>query len=352
MGVKVRVKQGKLYLDIYQGGGKRKWESLRLTLTNDKSQNKEIMRLANICRSKREMQLLSGAWDIQDPVSSKKKLVTYLEEYAQTYTNPGIVRSCIYHIKKFRNGSIIAISQVTTTWVEEFQNTYLLKEAGISIASAYNYSKILRAALKKAVNAGILQKSPADTVKRLAEPETALIFLNSDEVQRLADTHIEAPYGAEIRRAFLFACHTGLRVSDMETITWSQIETNPMQIIKRQEKTKNHVYIPLSNSAQKLILEDGEEHDPGKKIFDLSLEHRRMSYNYLKQWAAKAKVQKNISWHTARRTFATMALENGVDIYTVAKLLGHKSIKQVAKYAKVTDKLRRSAVASLPEIKL
>lgn len=351
MGVKVRIKRGKLYLDIYQGGGKRRWEALHLTLTKDKVQNKEIMRLADICRSKRETQLLSRIWDIQDPISGKKKLITYLEEYAKTYKSPSIVRSCIYHIKKFHNGDTIQLSQITPNWFKEFQNTYLVKEAGISLTSAYNYSKILRTVLNKAANDGILQKNPASTVKRLEEPETAIIFLNSDEVQRLADTYLEGPCGEEVRRAFLFSCHTGLRISDMETITWSQIEVNPMQIIKRQVKTQNLVYIPVSTSVQRLIL-DGEEHDPDEKIFDLTIEYRRTSYKYLKQWAVKAKIQKNISWHTARRTFATLALENGVDIYTVAKLLGHTSIKQVAKYAKVTDKLRRSAIASLPEIRL
>jgi site-specific recombinase XerD len=77
-----------------------------------------------------------------------------------------------------------------------------------------------------------------------------------------------------------------------------------------------------------------------------------VSYTYLKRWAAEAKVLKSISWHTARRTLATLALENGVAIYTVAKLLGHKNIKQDLKYAKVTDRLRRDAIASLPEIRL
>jgi site-specific recombinase XerD len=70
------------------------------------------------------------------------------------------------------------------------------------------------------------------------------------------------------------------------------------------------------------------------------------------KWASLAGVAKPVGWHTARRTFATWELEQGVDIYTVAKLLGHKKLKLVAKYAQATDKLRREAVAALPEIKL
>jgi site-specific recombinase XerD len=70
----------------------------------------------------------------------------------------------------------------------------------------------------------------------------------------------------------------------------------------------------------------------------------------LKKWAVKAGIRKNISWHTARRTFATMALQYGADIYTVSKLLGHSDISQTTKYAKVTDRLRTEAVNALPEI--
>jgi integrase len=216
--------------------------------------------------------------------------------------------------------------------------------------SAAHYSKILHASIKKAVREGIITRNPCENVKRITEPETDLVYLNSDEIQKLADTKLDDD-GTEIRRAFLFACHTGLRVCDLETITWEMIETNPLQIIKRQIKTKTPVYIPLSSTVKKLIV-DGKEHRPEDRLFDLPHDHRRQSYTILKMWGKTAGITKNIGWHTARRTFATLALENGVDIYTVSKLLGHTSIKQVAKYAKVTDRLRRDAIAALPEIRL
>ena len=64
MSVKIREQRGKLYLDVYQNGV-RKWESLHITLSDDKKQNKELYRLAEACRSKREAQLLAGEWDIK-----------------------------------------------------------------------------------------------------------------------------------------------------------------------------------------------------------------------------------------------------------------------------------------------
>jgi hypothetical protein len=78
MSVKVREKRGRLYPDIYRNG-ERKWEALHLTLAKDKAHNKEgVPQLPEICRSKKEMQLVSGEWDIQDPAASKKNLTAYL----------------------------------------------------------------------------------------------------------------------------------------------------------------------------------------------------------------------------------------------------------------------------------
>jgi integrase len=157
--------------------------------------------------------------------------------------------------------------------------------------------------------------------------------------------------GAEIKRAFIFVCYTGLRISDIKSLEWGDIELSPLQIIKRQKKTQRAVYIPLKEIAWGII-NNGKEHNSSDKVFLLLANTKSQTNRYLIKWAERAGVKKPVGWHTARRTFATWELDNGADIFTLAKLLGHKNIKQVAKYAQVTDKLRRSAVAALPEIKL
>jgi hypothetical protein len=174
MSVKVREKRDKLYLDIYMGG-KRTWESLHLTLTNDRIQNKEIMRMAEICRSKRETQLLAGSWDIQDPIAGRKKLITYLEELAKARTNNDYITGCIRYLKKYNNGDTIQLSQITPQWIDGFQQ-YLLSGTKLSPTTAYDYSKAIRMALRKAVRENILIKNPAESVKGLQEPETDLVL--------------------------------------------------------------------------------------------------------------------------------------------------------------------------------
>jgi integrase len=351
MSVKVREKRGKLYLDIYQGG-KRTWESLHLTLTKDREQNKHIWQVAEVCRSKRETQLLTGAWGIQDPTSSKITLVKHLEDVAKGYANPKIIGSIIYHLKLFKNGSTIQLIQITPQWVQDFEDYFMAKVRKEEMAqtTAADYTHIFRAAMVKAVNAGLILHDPCAGVPTIKALETEMVFLGIDEIRLLAAVPKSTPYDNDVRRAFLFSCYTGLRVSDLETLTWEKIETSSMQIIKSQKKTKHPVYMPMAKQAQRLII-DGKEHKPDDKVFPLLTQHiRRLSYSHLNKWAQAAGVKKHIGWHTARRTFATMALENGTDPVTVAKLLGHSDLDQVMRYAKVTDKRRREAVDGLPSI--
>lgn len=351
MSVKVREQRGKLYLDIYLNGV-RKWESLHITLSEDKKQNKELLKFAEICRSKREAQLLTGEWDIKTDGAGRISLVAYLKNHAAHHANPKPIESLIHHLEKYANGAMIQIGQVSSKWVEDFQHHLLgfEKPNGQKIleSSVATYMKLLRAAFRKAAAEGTISRDPSATVAMAKAVDPDMVFLSADEVKKLADTVPEKSYEREVRRAFLFSCFTGLRISDIETLTWGMIEANPPQIIKRQKKTKNPVYIPLNKSAWNLI-SDGGEHLPKNTVFAFEKE-RALSYRTLKKWAADAGVTKNIGWHTARRTFATLTLERGADAVTVARLLGHTGLGQVMKYAKATDEMRRRAVEALPEL--
>jgi integrase len=127
------------------------------------------------------------------------------------------MKSFLYCLKKFKGGDTVLISQINSKWVTDFQR-HLENDSGLALMSAAHYSKILRATLKKAVADNVISKSPAEQVPPLNAPEADMVFLNTGELQRLADAGIEGR-GAEIKRAFLVACYTGLRVVDLETLT-------------------------------------------------------------------------------------------------------------------------------------
>jgi integrase len=77
-------------------------------------------------------------------------------------------------------------------------------------------------------------RSPAAAIKAISVPETDKVFLNSEEIQRLANTPLGGASGADVRRAFLFGCFSGLRVSYLKSLAWGDIEHNPPQIVKRR----------------------------------------------------------------------------------------------------------------------
>lgn len=348
MGVSIRIQRNKLYLDIFHNG-KRTWERLKnLNLyEEDPFHNKEVMRLAGHAKREREEQLFSGEWGLLDPINGKKTLYAYAEELAKEKRPKDNLRKCLKKLETFPGGGGIQLSQVNDRWFESFQK-YLLKDCGLAEITASHYAGEIRFVLNRAVRDNIITRNPAALVKGIKVPETEKVYLNPSEIQLLAATEIGGKLGAEVRRAFLFACCTGLRTSDLKTLTWGEIQREPLQIVKRQVKTKRQVNIPLNVNAWQII-NDNTIHNHADLVFPLQGVTGTNTNQYLDVWAENAGIQKKIGWHTARHTFATLTLENGADFFTVSKLLGHTKTATTAVYTKATDKLRREAVNGLPE---
>jgi site-specific recombinase XerD len=347
MSVKIRRKGGRLYLDIYTNGTRR-WEALHLSLSPDKAQNKEILHLAETCRAKREMQVVAGEWGLLDPVKNKQSLCQYVERLVHERGKRDSMRKCFAYLQKYPDATSIQIGQVTAQWVENFQH-FLLKN--LKPTSVQVYIAALRLVFNKAVKENIILKSPCTEVATVRAVSAKRVHLDPQEVEQMARTALDGELGAEIRRAFLFACLVGLRISDIKQLQWADIEYNPLQICKRQEKTEEIVYIPLNASAWGLI-NDGTLHNQTALVFPLIGRARSSRNDLLNKWACAAGVKKRIGWHTARHTFAVQALEGGADLYTVSKLLGHTDIQTTQVYAAATDKMKRAAVEALPRLYL
>ncbi len=151
----------------------------------------------------------------------------------------------------------------------------------------------------------------------------------------------------QTKRAFLFTCFTGLRVSDIKRLTWENIQSGYLDF--RQQKTKGIERIKLSKSALEIIeSQKGERTAPAGKVFDIISAYS--TNDHIRQWARDAGINKNITWHCGRHTFATLCLSAGNDIYTVSKLLGHKDVKVTQIYARLIDTKKDEAIDKLPTI--
>ena len=352
MGVKIRTKRRKLYLDIYQNG-KRTWEALRLTVSDDPALNRENMRLAEYARAKREQQLFSGQWGLQDRLGAKKSLYAYIGQMGDS-RNRQKDRICkvLPYLEKYPGGREIQMGQVTAKWFVNFQN-YLLKDSGLSEQSANSYAFAVKMAFRQAVRENILLSDPSEGIKGIAVPEPDREYLELAELRHLSKVELGGKLGAEVKRAFVFACYCALRISDLKSLKWGDVEhtTSGAQIVKRQIKTKSRVVVPLHESAWALI-NDGTIHRRADFVFPLLAGSKTDTNKYLIQWTEKAGIEKHITWHAARRTCPSLLHELGVDIYTIQKICGHSKIETTALYTKVSDGKLRAAVNTLPRIEI
>ena len=146
-----------------------------------------------------------------------------------------------------------------------------------------------------------------------------------------------------LKRASLFACMTGLRISDILQLLWENIELSPdggycMRI--RTQKTKTQATLPLSDEALSYCGEPGS----GFVFRGLSRAHTPEPF---KTWLKDAGIKKKITFHGLRHTYATLLSHNGVTIYTISKMLTHRSVKNTQKYAEMTDPDKRSAAKTI-----
>jgi integrase len=171
-----------------------------------------------------------------------------------------------------------------------------------------------------------------------------IFYLTADELKKMIDT--PTTFQVVFRQVFLFGCYTGLRIGDMLKIKWADIKAEKLYV--KQQKTKAVLYIDLHPMAQKILAEIRENQTtPNDFVFGAEVNERSLN-NALKRWAKKAEIDKNIHIHVARHTFATLLLANGIDLYTVSKMLGHKSIQSTQIYAKVMDIAKQTAIQTLP----
>ena len=135
MGVYVREQRGRLYLD-YRINGRRHWESLHLTITKDANHNREARRLAEMIRSRKELQITSGAHGLLDPVEAKRSLFSYAENFADKQDAKNPLPKSLRYLRE--HAGALKIGAVTERWVEGYRD-FLLSQESIGKATAGKY---------------------------------------------------------------------------------------------------------------------------------------------------------------------------------------------------------------------
>ncbi len=232
-------------------------------------------------------------------------------------------------------------------FIDWLRNTYICpqKRCILSPTSSHTYCQVLHTCLNEAVRDGVIARNPwnlIDTIEKIKKPESKREFLTIEEIRRM----IETPCQNElVKRAYLFSCFTGLRISDVRKLSWLDITTTDGQsfVSVIMKKTNVPIYIPLSGQALKWMPERNG-YDTNAPVFKGLVNDGNLNEN-LKKWAKDAGVKKHVSYHTSRHSFATMMLTLGADLYTVSKLLGHSSVRHTQIYAKIIDRKKDEAIS-------
>lgn len=344
-----------LYLD-YTVDGVRQREFLKMYLVPertaiDRIQNQETLKTANAAKARRIVEIQNGAAGFRRRRGDGVLLADYMEERAAYYRKRGsasyaqTVLNCRAYCTAFHGGGV-KLSQVTKDYIIGFIG--FLNDSDLGDGTIYTYFNALVVVLNQAARDDLIGENPARRVDPGAKPrqkESTREFLTLEEVRSLMDAPCE---DACLKSAFMFACFTGLRISDMRTLDWNEVVDvgeGRLQIQKVQVKTGKMVYVPISDNATRWM----PARTDGPVFPDIpvtpTLERK------LDRWARAAKIRKHVTFHVARHTYATLLLTYGADLYTVSQLLGHKNIQTTQIYGKIVDETKRRTVSLIPELK-
>lgn len=355
----VESKSGKMYKKINRKTERLNlylWQSPRTPL--ERNENNETLRLAKEIRFNRGQQLLEQGEGYRLKKDSNINFLDWMWSYYEAYTK-GDKR----HIKRAHDVFIDFLNatseyqkyakrlkpeQLDKEMIEAFTEYLQHRFRGEGPHTLYaRFKKIIAAAVDK----DVMRKDPCHGISiTIDNGSLKKDVLSMDEIKQLITCHYQGE-SVNIRRAFLFCLRCGLRFCDVKDLTYSNVDFSNRLLKFEQAKTKGHssassVVIPLSDGVLDLIGEGNRE----DLIFPLP--SHTMCLKALRHWCKRAGIEKHITWHCARHSFAVNILNNGANIKTVAALLGHSGLKHTEKYTRAVDALKQEAINSLSALDL
>jgi len=366
-----------LYLEYYLGrtqwvdevSGKtkikhdRKKEYLNLYLISnpktpiERETNRKVLELAREIRSEKEQQLKAAKTGKRLAPTKKINFLDYYQSYLDNYTKADkrMIKASLERFKDFLKESYpiyqsnIKPEQLSKDMMAEFVEYLESKSYG---EGALTFYKRFKKVIKYAVEHNVISKNPCNgVICRVDENALKKDILSIDEMKKLLSTSYEGQ-NPEIKRAFTFTLYTGIRHCDIINLKYSNVDYSNKLLSFEQSKTKGKssgswVNIPLNDGLLNLI-----GNKPSKDEYIFKLPSQSMCLRALKTWTRKAEIDKNITWHSGRHSFAVNILNNGANIKTVASLLGHSGLKHTEKYTRAVDSLKENAINSLPIINI
>lgn len=361
-----------LYLVYYYGYNRengtpiQKKEKLSLTLTAtprtplQRQQNKETIELAKKIRFEREQQFIEDKEGYRLKKQTETNFYVFFQNYIDSYTKADIrvIEMALRAFKSFiaeeypQYKARIEPQHINKDMMIKFADFITDTHKGQGAATVWGRFKKV---INYAVEHGVFKQTPCKGVSiPVCDDVLVKDILSKDELITLFNTHYEKE-NAEVRRAFALTCFAGLRFCDVQKLTYNNIDYENKILNFRQSKTAGHsaksgVMIPLNDQLLGIIGEKPAEANGETRVFNLPTQDG--CNKVLRSWCKRANIDKHITWHCGRHSFATGLLTNGANIKVVAELLGHSKLKYVEVYVRAIDEAKADAINSLPTINI
>lgn len=240
--------------------------------------------------------------------------------------------------KKYKKDDIL-ITELNYDFISDFE-IYFKRTRKCNHNTSMKYLKNLKAIVNLAVKNDWLDKDPFRKFTCKIEP-VERGYLTEEEIVRINEKDISIERLAIIRDAFILSCFTGLSYIDIKQLR----KENIVKGVDRQNwifinrgKTNVLSKVPIMPIAEEIIAKYEKQEYYKKTGYIIPVPSNQKVNAYLKEIADLAEITKNLTFHVARHSFATLALSYGMSIESVSKMLGHNQIRTTQIYAKVTEK--------------
>ena len=354
-----------IYLDI-RVDGNREYRTLGLYLLPEtdqmsRQQNREALEKAEKIKEETIIEKMYARAGLDDrSFLGHTKLVDWMQQYYDKLTEEEKSETTRRSVLRLQ-GEIqdfdpdITLEEVDLDFANNFAEYLLNRDAKRSTATGKicNNSVLVSlgtvsAALNHARRERIIHRNPfLDAHFSSLKEETHVGFLTPNEVCRMMDAYCSKP---ALKTAFMFGCFTGCRYSDIMAMTWKNVimDDEHWRLEFTQIKTGEFVSVPLSRMAILFLPKYKKSYSRDRNVFE-RIEQQLIKAPLLR-WAKNAGVSKDLTFHMSRHTFACLCIEAGIDIYTIGKLLGHRSIKSTQVYSDVMDGKKETAVSLLDKL--
>lgn len=242
-------------------------------------------------------------------------------------------KSQISKILKFKKE--IYFSDINEKFINDYRQ-YMLNTLSNNENTASKSLRVLRTFVNISIRFGYIKDNPFQYTS-IKKVDGKRDFLSIEELNKLDEYYLNDNFSKtidkEILGYFLFACYTGLRYSDLKTFSINSIVNDSIHL--RMHKTGYLVNIPLTKKAKIFIPKISSDND-----FVFRVYCNKVTNRVLKNIGIKIGLNKKITCHVARHTFATVSISLGIPIEVVSKLLGHTSIRTTQVYAKIVDTVK------------